>query len=187
MRNPNTVTRESQVRKRIFQVVGLFLAFIFFLTAGIFSLGNTPKHADVTKEMHDPELQSMHFIGRVITSLMSKEWGVSLFNSLTAPGATGDISGFHSEERYITSSEGHEIRVRFFKPLNAPERLPAMLFSHGGGYLSGFPEQGLKITQDFMERKNLVVIAPAYGLSVEHPYPAFSYLAIVSYFQALSH
>ncbi|MEM9672872.1 MAG: alpha/beta hydrolase [Cyclobacteriaceae bacterium] len=168
----NKANRESQVRKRIFQVVGVFLALIFFLLAGIFSLGSTPNNADITEEMHDPELQSMYFPGRIIASLMSKEWGVNMFNRMTSSAATGDIEGFQSEERYIESSEGHEIRIRIFKPQNAEQKLPAMLYTHGGGYLSGFPEQALKIIQDFMQTRDVVVIAPAYRLSVEHPFPA---------------
>ena len=168
----NKATRESQVRKRIFQVVGVFLALIFFLLAELFSLGSTPHNADITEEMHDAELQAMYFPGRVIASLMSKEWGVNLFNNMTSSGATGDIEGFHSEERYIKSSEGHEIRIRIFKPHNAESELPAMLYTHGGGYLSGFPEQALKIIQDFMETRDVVVVAPAYRLSVDHPFPA---------------
>lgn len=172
MPNQRQATKESQIRKRLFQVVGVFLALIFFLLAGIFSLGSAPKNADITEEMHNPELQSMYFPGRIIASLMSKEWGVNLFNRVTSSAATGDIAGFQSEERYIKSSESHDIRIRIFKPENVTGKLPAMLYTHGGGYLSGFPEQALKIIQDFMETRDVIVIAPAYRLSVEHPFPA---------------
>ena len=168
----NKAGRETQLRKRVFQIFGVFLALLFFLLAGIFSLASSPKNADITKEMHDPELQSMYFPGRIIASLMSKEWGVNLFNSLSASAATGDIEGFHSEERYIKSSEGHDIRIRIFKPENVTGKLPAMLYTHGGGYLSGFPEQALKLIQDFMETREVVVVAPAYRLSMDHPFPA---------------
>ncbi len=168
----NKAGRESQLRKRIFQVFGVILALLFFLVAGVFSLGSSPKNADITQEMHDPELQSMYFPGRIIATLMSKEWGVNMFNSMSASAATGDIEGFLSEERFIKSSEGHEIRVRVFKPENGGEKLPAMLYTHGGGYLSGFPEQALDLIQDFMETRDVVVVAPAYRLSMDHPFPA---------------
>lgn len=135
-------------------------------------MSRAPKHAGITKEMHDPELQSMYSVGRIIANLMSEEWGVNMFNSLSAFGATGDIEGFHNEERFIKSSEGHEIRVRIFKPFNAPDRLPAMLYVHGGGYLTGFPEQAIALIQDFLETRDIVIVAPAYRLSINHPFPA---------------
>ncbi|MEN0049815.1 MAG: alpha/beta hydrolase [Bacteroidota bacterium] len=159
--------------KRILKFVGIFLLLlVLVVTIAYFTMSRMPKNADITKEMHDTELQSMYSMGRFIAKLMSTERGVRVFNSLTASGATGDIEGVQSEERFIKSSEGHDIRVRIFRPINADKKLPAMLYSHGGGYLSGYPEQALEIIKDFMEIRDVVVVAPAYRLSIEHPYPA---------------
>ena len=57
-------------------------------------------------------------------------------------------------------------------PLNVTKKLPAMLYIHGGGYLSGVPEQTLSFYEDLLKRRDLVIVAPAYRLSIEHPYPA---------------
>ena len=160
-------------RKKIFLIIAtLFFVPIWVVGISLFSMSRTPGNADITMEMHDMELQSMYRIGRVVARLASKEWAIKLFSNLFSSAATGDIAGFHSEERFIKSSQGHEIRVRIFKPLDAPDRLPAMLYTHGGGYHSGSPEQALAIIQDFMETRDVVVIAPAYRLSIDHPFPA---------------
>jgi acetyl esterase/lipase len=84
-----------------------------------------------------------------------------------------EIEGVSNDEFYIDSSTGdHRIRVRVFKPLNAPEKLPAMLYIHGGGYMMGSPEQALPFYEELLERRDLAIIAPAYRLSLDHPFPA---------------
>lgn len=161
------------IKKTIIVLGSLILIILLTLVITFFSLSSTPSDADITKEMHDPELQSNHRIGRFVANMMAFERGVKFIQSSGMDPLVGDtIPGYHNEQRFIKSSEGHEIRVRIFKPKNAKGKLPAMLFTHGGGYLSGNPESALAIIEDFMETRNVAIIAPAYRLSIDHPFPA---------------
>ena len=47
-----------------------------------------------------------------------------------------------------------------------------MLYFHGGGYISGLPEQAGNEIKRFIETRPCVVIAPDYRLALEAPYPA---------------
>ena len=41
------------------------------------------------------------------------------------------------EERYLPTSDGEaEIRLKIYRPASATGRLPAMLYTHGGGYVA---------------------------------------------------
>ena len=159
--------------KKVLKVLGIvFLLIVLTLSISYFTLSRTPKNADIIKEMHDPELQSKYRLGRVFASLMTKEWGVQMFNSLSSSLEGADIEGFDNQERFIKMAEGHILRVRIFKPKNVQGKLPAMLFIHGGGYFAGLPERALPLYEDFLKRRDIVIIAPAYRLSIDHPYPA---------------
>jgi acetyl esterase/lipase len=53
------------------------------------------------------------------------------------------------------------------------EKLPGVLWLHGGGYLLGFPEMVfMSRAIDLVAECGAVVISPAYRLSVQAPYPA---------------
>jgi len=159
--------------KKILKILGIVLLLIVLtLSITYLTLSRTPKNADIIKEMHDPELQSMYRMGRVYASLLTKEWGVQLINSLSSSLKGADIEGFDNEERFMKTTEGHTIRVRIFKPENVQGKLPAMLYVHGGGYFSGLPEQDLPLYEGFLKRRDMVIIVPAYRLSIDHPYPA---------------
>lgn len=153
-----------------FSLLGLFLA---VLTAILFS-GCQTTERDVTREVHDEELQSFYPIGRMVASWSSTERGVRRLQSWIFKPMEGDIiDGVHNQELYIKSSTGdHQIRVRIFKPEDTMERLPAMLYIHGGGYVMGVPEQSNPFFKELLNRRDLVIVAPAYRLAPENPYPA---------------
>ena len=157
-------------------LIGLGVA-LFVVIAGVvitfMSLSGTPSDADITKEMHDPELQGNYRMHRFVANMMSFEGGAKFVQSSGIDPLIGDtIPGYYNEERFIKSIEGHDIRVRIFKPKNISGKIPAMLYTHGGGYLTGNPESALAIIEDFMETRDIAIIAPAYRLSIEHPFPA---------------
>ena len=160
--------------KKVLLIIGLVILIpIIVLVIAFYSLSSTPKDAAITKEMHDAELQSIYGVGRVVANLMSTEWGVGMVHrTLMNPLKGSKMEGYYNEERFIESTEGHNIRVRIFKPLDASEKLPAMLYAHGGGYLTGVPEQAFPFYENLLTRRDLVIVAPAYRLSIDHPFPA---------------
>ena len=77
------------------------------------------------------------------------------------------------EERHIPSSDGEaQIRLRIYRPKSASGALPPMLYTHGGGYTAGSPEQFDGLMAKFIERRPCVIVAPAYRNALIKPYPA---------------
>lgn len=129
----------------------------------------------VTKDMYDEELQAHYWSGRLLAWLLSKEWGVYLLSFGDGFSKGAKIKGVHNQERYIPSkseSSDHKIRVRIFRRENSKGKIPAVLYLHGGGYFLGNPELSLKFYEDVLNRRDVAIIAPAYRLSIKHPYPA---------------
>lgn len=45
------------------------------------------------------------------------------------------------EERYLQTADSEAVfRVQIYKPKGLSQKLPAMLYLHGGGYITGSPE-----------------------------------------------
>ena len=77
------------------------------------------------------------------------------------------------EERYIPTSDGDtRIRVRIYRPKSASGLLPPMLYTHGGGYVTGSPDILDGLMGKFIELRPCVVVAPAYRNALVKPYPA---------------
>lgn len=65
-----------------------------------------------------------------------------------------------------------EIRLRLHVPRAPASGRPIVLAFHGGGWCWGSPEQSRWMASRIAARIGAVVIAPAYRLAPEHPYPA---------------
>ncbi|MCT4554566.1 MAG: alpha/beta hydrolase [Pelagimonas sp.] len=63
-------------------------------------------------------------------------------------------------------------RARIYKPKGATGPLPIVLYFHGGGYATGWPERHHAIFARLMETRPCIIVAPAFRLSIEAPYPA---------------
>ena len=129
----------------------------------------------ITKQMHDEELRSFVTKGRLGPWMVRRGWRARLVQRMMVTPQVGkEIDGVHNEERFVPSrsTPGHKIRVRIFKPKNADGPLPAMLYAHAGGYLIGAPEQSLAFFQDILKQRDVVIIAPAYRLALDDPFPA---------------
>lgn len=68
--------------------------------------------------------------------------------------------------------EAGEVRARVYKPANASGPLPIVVFFHGGGYATGWPERHHAFYQRIMSARPCIVVAPSFRLSIEAPYPA---------------
>lgn len=68
---------------------------------------------------------------------------------------------------------GGQRKVLILRPKNMSEKLPGVLWLHGGGYRSGFAEM-VYVSCGYMAAKRCgaVVVAPDYRLSGTAPYPA---------------
>lgn len=75
-------------------------------------------------------------------------------------------------EDWITRNNGSKLRVCIFKPIEAPDNLPGVLWLHGGGYAIGYPEQSKFMIKTLIKASDCIVVSPDYRLSVEAPYPA---------------
>jgi acetyl esterase/lipase len=91
--------------------------------------------------------------------------------------------GCKVEYRKIPSFHGKSLKVMIVRPEKYnEEKLPGVLWLHGGGYLLGFPEMVfMSRAVDLVVKCGAVVISPAYRLSVQAPYPA----AVQDSYQAL--
>lgn len=116
----------------------------------------------------------MYGPGRMVASLLAKNWGVRLFNLGAAALKGSNRKGMQGETHQVPSrsTPGHQIRVRVFRPAGVSGPLPAMLYLHGGGYMVGVPEQNVAFYEGILQRRDVAIVAPAYRLSVKHPFPA---------------
>jgi acetyl esterase/lipase len=127
----------------------------------------------VTKKMLNVELQWKYWPLKISAFIMSKTWAINLINLFEKKAVGATIPDLNCDECYIPSrSGGPDIRVRIFKPLNSAEKLPGMLYLHGGGYVMGSPDSFLNITKRFILAEPCVMVAPDYRRALESPYPA---------------
>lgn len=129
---------------------------------------------DVSKKMYDKELQGFYSVpGRVLAKVLSSTSGIFLYNTMEKALRGRKTKALDCEQIFIdsTSTPGHKIRVRIFRPKGAKGKLPAMLYLHGGGYMVGNPEQFFPTIEKFFEQRPFVMIAPDYRKSRKNPYP----------------
>ena len=108
----------------------------------------------VTKEMYDKELQAQYGQFRFIVSMNSRKWSLKLMTRLIRMSKGQQLKEAINETHSVpsTTTANHQIRTRVFRPQNTTERLPAMLYLHGGGYMMGLPEMAMPIYAGILER-----------------------------------
>ncbi len=126
----------------------------------------------ITKKMYDKELRPYYVPMKILASIITKKWGINLFNRLMKLSKGKDIEGLHCEEHFIPSkNSGPDIRIRVFRPINSDKNLPGLLYNHGGGYMLDVPEGSLDVIKQFIVARPCVVVAPDYRKSMKNPYP----------------
>jgi acetyl esterase/lipase len=68
--------------------------------------------------------------------------------------------------------EGPAVRVRLYRPEGLGRPAPALLWIHGGGFIIGRPEQDERSSIAYARELGVLVVAVAYRLAPEHPFPA---------------
>ena len=87
-------------------------------------------------------------------------------------GADG-IEGVATQEiRVPGPGNAPEVTVCLHQPANNPNRLPALLWLHGGGYILGNMHQGELFSKMLVNALQCKVVCVEYRLAPEHPFPA---------------
>lgn len=126
----------------------------------------------VTKDRIDPELRTAGTLMKLL--FRPSEWFFRFARGLTARAAGSNVSSLDCEERRIPSlDEGVDVRVRVYRSKSrSGEKVPGVLFLHGGGYALGVPEMNGTTYETLIGLRECVVVAPDYRKSLDAPYPA---------------
>lgn len=76
------------------------------------------------------------------------------------------------EDKYFTNSQGVDIQLRVYSPKKIGNKLPCFYWIHGGGTISGLPEQDEPVASSIAMAASCVVVSVNYRLAPENPYPA---------------
>lgn len=127
----------------------------------------------VTRQMLHPDLHAGYIVVRSVAWFLKRAWFRRLIDWLGRNFGHGKaIDGLDCDEQYIPSSDGiSKIRIRIYRPTGHNEKLAAMLYFHGGGYIFGCPEFYPEIIQRFIFTRPCVVIAPDYRKAETQPFP----------------
>jgi len=127
----------------------------------------------MTKDKFHPELKSVPFAANAYTYLLSRKSGFKFLNRVGKLAEGKVTKGLINEKLSIKSNHGGpDIRLRIYKPENNGDKLPVMLYLHGGGYAIGNPEQAADMLKGYIEKRPCVIVAPGYRNSQTKPYPA---------------
>jgi len=80
-------------------------------------------------------------------------------------------SNISVENIYFKGSDGINIRLRLFTPKNVHGSKPLLYWMHGGGTISGLPEQEDPLLYQLSLELECIVASVDYRLAPEHPYP----------------
>ncbi len=87
--------------------------------------------------------------------------------TLPAPEA----AGVACEERFVATRDGRRIRILVYTPMSG-NPTGGLLWIHGGGMVMGSPEMNDAPNRYLAQQAGCVVVAIAYRLAPEEPYPA---------------
>src|SRR5271169_4337849 len=83
------------------------------------------------------------------------------------------VEGVTSQDQFAPGSKGDPaVRVRVYRPDNQPNKLPALYWIHGGGYVMGDIEQDDRLMKQMVQRIGCTAVSVDYRLAPEHPFPA---------------
>lgn len=71
----------------------------------------------------------------------------------------------------IPSYKDHTMKIEIFDPREHDEKLPCIIFYHGGGFMLGLNEAHYRYASEYARGVPCVVIMPDYRLAPEDPFP----------------
>lgn len=105
--------------------------------------------------------------------LIKSPLGLKLSARGRKKAANVQLDGVHNETIQIPRRDGSgTIRARVYKPKGVTGPLPIVVYYHGGGYATGWPERHHAFYKRLMDTRPCIIVAPAFRLSIEAPYPA---------------
>ena len=124
--------------------------------------------------MSDPFHEDLRLAARFLPRALIKASRLPIIRLLTrvapVPKARRDVT---VRDVFAPGVEGAPpVRVRLYRPANAAESAPALLWMHGGGYLIGAPEQDERLSAENARELGIVIASVDYRLAPEHPFPA---------------
>ncbi|MDJ0865536.1 MAG: alpha/beta hydrolase [Myxococcota bacterium] len=112
----------------------------------------------------DPEYRS---VARFLPRGIARSWSLPLIRLLDV------LVGLRSDPENVDIEETGAGPVRVHRPTAAGgDRLPAVMWFHGGGFLIGTPKQDDVLCRRIADELGAIVVAPEYRLAPEHPFPA---------------
>jgi len=75
------------------------------------------------------------------------------------------------ENKYFTNKDDVKIQLRVYTPVTEKKNLPCLYWIHGGGTMSGLPEQDDQPISQLARIAGCVVVSVNYRLAPENPYP----------------
>lgn len=119
-----------------------------------------------------PELQQFAKFFPNLTFSRKNLWLVNLLPRLLP--APARPKGIRIQNVLIPGSEDQKsIRLRIYRPTAMDGRtIPALLWFHGGGYVSGRPEQDEQRCMQYALELNITVVSVDYRLAPKDPFPA---------------
>jgi acetyl esterase/lipase len=84
------------------------------------------------------------------------------------------VEGVISQDYFAPPPSPNEpkVRVRLYRPQDHPNKLPALFWIHGGGYVMGDIEQDDRLMRQIVNRIQCVAASVDYRIAPEHPFPA---------------
>ena len=130
----------------------------------------------VTRQMLHPDLRpfGVYWTALGLKYFFRAKWSMKITTAVVSRMIKSEApESINVEERFLPTGDGEtEIRVKIYRPASASGDLPAMLYTHGGGYVTGSPDTFDGQLATFIERRPCVIVAPAYRNALVKPYPA---------------
>lgn len=86
------------------------------------------------------------------------------------------LSQPHPEDMHVydrtVPTESFDVPVRVYRPANASEPAPCIIYMHGGGFMMGDLDSSDSNAWGYAAETGAVVVSVDYRLTPEHPYPA---------------
>lgn len=130
----------------------------------------------VTRQMLHEDLQpsGVYWPAHILRHFIRGKWRMKITTAIISRTIKSEApESISVEERFLPTRDGEaEFRVKIYRPASQSGELPAMLYTHGGGYVTGSPDVFDGQLAKFIERRPCVIVAPAYRNALVKPYPA---------------
>jgi len=121
--------------------------------------------ANVADEFHLAFIQSAGALD--LNDLDSARLGFEFFINSLPPAP----AGVTVHDVFVPSNDGHDIRLRVFRPDHITAPAPVFYWMHGGGLVLGRAEQDDFFNGSIALELGIIVVAVDYRLAPENPYP----------------